>query len=362
MKNKQIISENPKAEIWGYFSKFSYEANVRKHLVKVNDTEKIDETLITKVTGAIQQAINYFEQAENASLYIKPLLLYYGSTNLYYAICILKTGRPVDIGGHGIDIVDESLSMELGKILVRSSDKSKGGLRVYSEFLFDQGYELKSYLWTVGEIFSGIPDLKQLCEESYDEISPHCIPLQEVKTKKYSTFRFAKDEILKIDSNLLFQSVHKFKDNFIRPEGQQEFFILRKKLTYKGDCFARSTSGQKYLQLLHFKNEKWVHVEMLQRYLIGLFALGRVCRYNPDVWFQFIKKDETGEKHLVEKFMELSTRQLPHLLYEKLIEREVSFVFEGQNELDLTNNYSENELKELIKDELDKLIVRKNLR
>lgn len=89
---------------------------------------------------------------------------------------------------------------------------------------------------------------------------------------------------------------------------------------------------------------------------MGLFILGSLSRYRPEIWNPFIKNDSTGEKQLLEKFINICKRYLPNLALNALYEIHIRFLTRSYSILDLSKEINENELEEKIKQEIAKFL------
>src|ERR1700733_8118294 len=128
---RKVASENPETDQWRMLSHYSYARNIQSFFAQNNISNPSDE-LIEAISGSILQAQAYFKAEKNSPLDIAPLLLYYGTTSLLYAACLLKTGTIPRIKRHGMDIeLPASPPLRIADILIRPSNSIRGGLQNY---------------------------------------------------------------------------------------------------------------------------------------------------------------------------------------------------------------------------------------
>jgi len=87
---------------------------------------------------------------------------------------------------------------------------------------------------------------------------------------------------------------------------------------------------------------------------MGLFVLGYISRYRPVVWTQFIRTDSTGELHLIEQFIRSARRVIPNLALNAIFGKRVRFVTRPIEVLDLSETLSRDDVRNLIREEIDK--------
>jgi hypothetical protein len=88
--------------------------------------------------------------------------------------------------------------------------------------------------------------------------------------------------------------------------------------------------------------------------LIILYALSVLCRYNPSIWNKFIKLDNSGEKLLIQSFINWCIRLIPNYML-NIIENE-DIVFSTREQGTINKKDSDNELNDVIKKEVEKYL------
>ena len=176
MEKEYIFTEDPEEEIWQTLLQYSYEANIRKYLSD-HGFEPTDD-LVDNISGSILQAYEYYAAAKHCNLQIKPLLLYYGTTNLLYGVCNMLTGSVNTIHNHGMRITPPLKGSSIGETEISFENPANGGVHVFIRSL---GYELDLAQygnWTAKEMFSSVPELQADYKKCYGEVSSNNLLLQ----------------------------------------------------------------------------------------------------------------------------------------------------------------------------------------
>ncbi|MCF6409558.1 YaaC family protein [Pseudalkalibacillus salsuginis] len=139
MEKTYIVTENPEEEQWKLLLRYGYPSNIKKYFDKMQHIH--NEELIEFIAGSIMQSHAYFESAKHSSLYITPLLIYYGVTNLLAGSASLKLGAKIDIKGHGMTMIPPTdLKEGIGKSFITIKDTEYGGFskfnKIYSSNFF----------------------------------------------------------------------------------------------------------------------------------------------------------------------------------------------------------------------------------
>jgi hypothetical protein len=88
---------------------------------------------------------------------------------------------------------------------------------------------------------------------------------------------------------------------------------------------------------------------------MGLYILGFLPRYRPELWNPFVQRDATGEKLIIEKFIDICKRYFPQLVLEFLVGSRIQFVNETDGILDLSKNLTDSEIEDKVKKILGEL-------
>ncbi|WP_418557991.1 YaaC family protein [Longibaculum muris] len=356
-----IFSENPENDLWRELLQFTYEANIKRYLLKKG--HEADDNTINCIAGSFLQANEYYRAAKDANLQISPLLLYYGSTNLLYGMANLLSGSINKISNHGMKIfVPEQMDF-IANTEIRFLSPVDGGIHVVARAL---GFtpDLTGFGdWSLGEFLDSIAEINDDFAQCYD-VKTGCIAMLDIfntpdgKTEKIYYLKENKDNLMD-----LLKKVEGFEKSYLKVTAAKEFltgkeyFVLRHKLTGK-DISEQSYSGQPYLRAGHIKNSQLITIPAILNMYISLFALASLCRYYPERWSPFVLKDTTGEKLLIEKFMYYARRLIPNYALNNLLERPVQYSSNRYTVTDTTKLVGEHQVQEMVerkvKSELDR--------
>ena len=351
IEKDMIFTENPEEEMWQTILQFSYDANIRRFLIKNSFEES--ETLINNISGSILQAYEYYKSAKIANLQIKPLLLYYGTTNLLYGITNMLTGRINEIHDHGMKTIVVDDAIFIGDTEVSFNDPDFGGIHVFMN-AFNVGVDLSKHgKWNVKETLSAIPELHIDYLKCYDEKFRNNFFLSEYNTPEG---KIEKINIENLDIEQVFEmlsNVVGFKENYLSPVVSQDkkFLILRHKMCSE-NISKLSYSGQPYLSISHLKNGESLTLPQIFYMYIGLFALCSLCRYHPEKWSPFVKNDTTGEKLLIEKFLSYCWRLIPNYIINEIHQKNVVYSNDKYSPIDTVESVGEHQVKKIIEKEL----------
>jgi hypothetical protein len=339
MNITRTITEDPKADQWRLLSQYSYPTNIRRYLDAHGRAES-DKSVEEYVAGCVRQGDAYFAAAEKAPLDIAPLLLYYGSSNLLAGSSAMMTGEVPVINNHGMRLkVPAVESPRIADVNVLPFDPHHGALQHFSD-VFSGGCPVASQgLWTVEEILGSVPDLKQDFENCYQSALPFTIPVElrlrtfkyddEDKTERRVIYeRVCPDDVKRFQDPVgVIRSVERFSETYLFPHAGDDLthIVLYRKWKAQEIGFY-SVYGRKYLEVPHVKGGRSLSPAQLIIMYMGLFALGYVSRYHPELWTPFVRSDTTGERLVVEKFLNLCQRYVPNLVLNAVSDTRVEFV------------------------------------
>lgn len=359
-----IFSEQPESDLWRELLQFTYEANIKRYLVKKGN--EADEDTINCIAGSFLQANEYYKAAKDANLQISPLLLYYGSTNLLYGMVNLLSGSINKISNHGMKIFIPEQMNFIADTKIRFLSPVDGGVHVVARAL---GFapDLTGFGdWSLREFLDSIAEICADFVQCYD-VQAGCIVMLDIfntpdgKVEKIYFSEENKNVLL-----ALLEKVEGFGKSYLRVTSAKEFktnkeyFVLRHKLIGK-DISEQSYSGQPYLRAGHIKNSQLITIPTILNMYISLFAFASLCRYFPERWSPFILKDTTGEKLLVEKFMYYARRLIPNYVLNKILETTVHYSSSRYTGTDTIKLVGEHQVQEMVerkvKSELEKQCI-----
>jgi hypothetical protein len=350
---KEIFSENPIDDQWQILLRFAYASNIKKYFAD-KAMESPQDNLLETISNSFQQAYEYYNAVQAVSLNISPLLIYYGTTNLLLATCSLIARNVPVIKNHGMQLLVPSNSARIADIEIRITNPQDGAFCNFNKILCDNNYEPSGEKWSLLESLGAILELKDDFENVYDNQHSFVMPLKVIRKKdeKYwlinhnSTKRFSSPKDI-------FNVIPNFNKNYLPPGLSQRNsnLIIRQKLNGI-DLSDVSISGESYFALSSVKNNRLYSLSLVSRLFIGLYALGFLSRYYPEKWAPFIKTDSTGEKQIIEKFLQLAKRYVPNICLNLLYDKKYVFVDHIDNVKDISGNTAKEEFRELIKEEI----------
>jgi len=331
-------TENPKIEQWKLLGQYAYPTNIRKYL---NDRgfNNVDNRLIEFIVGCVRQSEAYFTAAENSPLDISPLLSYYGTVNLLAAAYVMVTGCKPEIKTHGMRLLPlDDKDTKIADAKVKPINPQYGALQLFCNAL-SGNCQMGGVPWTVEEILGSIPDLKKIFESCYPNAITYTIPVETLRKQRVIFERIDPKELARYNKpEDVFKIIIGLSSAYLEPQysGQMEYIVLHRKIG-GNEIGIYSIFGQKYLQVAHLKNNKLLNPSDLIVMFMGLFAFGYLSRYYPEIWNPFVRSDETGEKLVVEGFLQICQRYLPNLVLGLIYGERVQFINESEKILDISS-------------------------
>lgn len=354
---EMIATDNPDVEQWRKISKYSYPENIKKYFNqnKINSEDEVKT--IDFISGSLLQAESYFRVAKSSELNIKPLLVYYGVSNLLAGTSSLLSGLLLDVKGHGMNLIPpDSLKEGIISSEIRIVDPAHGGFTRFYETLIKGNSPPRGISWGLNEALGSIPDLKTEFENCYQDKNPFVIPVEVVKLSDRELERIYHKDITKIMSKeKAFDQIENFKINYLPPQFLADRIILNRKMNYE-DIGIYSIYGRKYLQLSIEKNNQLIKMNLLFNMYIALYALGYLSRYSPQIWNPFVQKDLTGEKLVIEKFLEITMRHIPNLILNLIEGKEIRFINQTDAVTDLRVATSDDLISKIVEDKVKKIL------
>ncbi len=282
-------------------------------------------------------------------------MLYYGTVNLVLGVATLKSGKKFEIKNHGMKVDVSNSDKKIGSTSISFVGGNKGGLNVFLTQLGVDAKLTQMQNWDLSEILLSIPEINQEAIQCYDNLPSYCFPIDQVinENETFEKIEFkniTEKEVLEIIDN-----VSNFKDSYLPPTLKKCENVITAILRHKylkPSIAIEAINNQLFLQIGHKKSKdaivlpQWVYMYM------GLFVLCSLCRYYPNIWNPFLRLDESGEKLLIEKFLQHARRILPNIFLSLLINKDCRF----ENKKYIPNNkvkvLGEHEIRELICSEI----------
>jgi hypothetical protein len=320
---KEYLTENPSQLIWQMLLRFTYIDVINNWWLEKGEDE--DEDLAFFIASSFQQGKSYFDSSYGAQINIKPLLLYYASVNLLIGTLSLVKHKKFKIYNHGMILDDNSFPSDDNIFPISLIPKNKDGALYYITSEMEGITDLLDHgKWSLEEIFRAIPDLQNEYQYLFPELDMNIIPIEEV----FHDERFL-DRIPIKNSGDAQKIIQKLKTNinfsltYLDPQITQKYIILNRKPGSK--TFEQySITGERFLPIPFNKKGRIFLPQYIMIYL-GLYILGTLSRYHPEIWDGFLRKDITGKRNLIISFLQVSERYFPNLLLNIITGERIQF-------------------------------------
>lgn len=367
---KKILTENPYEELWNYLSYFENKYNCSEYLRSnhtfINKDERKQRAI--KLKYYIKQAREYYSSSLNVSTLTKPTLLYYGAVCLVEALILARRGYPDDSKHHGLS--DKKIGNE------NITDLKDFKVQVFRKGTFSELYknitsnsadydDIENTTWTLKELFSMVPEMKEIFEDTYNEKS------QILKVERF--FENKDEEYIKFKADLLMKetqdkrdrfisNIHGFQDSYLNPvilDGN----VMRayKKPTANGDITLKNIMGEEYLISQIEKDGKVINLPEILLHLIILYSLSMLSRYQIDLWGEGSLELEKADFYIIKEFLRISTRKFPNIVLNLLNDTNYIFSSERYQPQDIRVDKYEDQIIDIVNDVLEKKEVDKRL-
>lgn len=361
MEMRKIYTENAEEEQWRIILRYAYENNIKNFLIE-RGVSSPSEELVENISGSILQAQEYFNASKISTLHISPLLMYYGTTNLYNAIINLTTGQINLIQNHGMQVdITTRNSERIADISVIPRNPSTGALSVFANALSNDTKLCNTGKWSILELIASIPDIYDDTISTYNDVEPFVLPVEVVKQKNMVSERIIKTDFERFNN---FEEVLNRLENrkyYLRPQIQKDYVVFIRKMDFIDESLY-SLTGRKYYQISHLKNGSNFTPSLDIILFMLLFSLGYICRYCPQIWNPFIRKDTSGEKLLFEKILQYARRVIPNLMINKLYGQRICFTSEEQGTIDLKSIPQEEDIRNVVQSEIKKYLIMERMK
>lgn len=317
-----VFTDEPKTRIWQLLNQFSYPKSIRRVLSE-NGQPAPAEVLVEFISGCLRQAEAYFHAAENAPLHISPLLFYYGATNLVAGGACLITGTRFEVHSHGMKLELPTAGLALADTKLTPIDPNAGALEWFTK-TYSSGLSLMGTgTWSLGEVFASISDLSEEFVTCYADQPLLTMKVERIEEQKFVLDRFKLASLVGYAKpGEALEKIERLTDAYLDPQTQNKYVILYRKLMAP-DIVTRSVFGEPYLSIGHLKGSRLYTPDQIILMTMGLYILGTLSRYHPEIWNPFADKDESGEKPLVRRFLYLCSRVIPNLVLNRIVKQQI---------------------------------------
>ena len=328
MEELVIRSEDPIRHQWRLLARFAYPGNIDSYVRQRTGSDP-EPILRDYIASCIRQGEAYFAASSSAAFDIAPVLVYYGAANLLLGAVALLEGSVPDVGSHGMRVAsDAAPGTPIGETVLRLSDPQRGALhRILASIPVRPPGLPSGSEWTLKELLGSVPDLRDEYLMCYPNDVAHTIPLERASRSGTEFDRILPSDVARHGNPMdAFSKVLGFKAAYITPQlgGQLKYIILHRKVG-ADDIGDYSVFGGKYLLMAHEKNGRLFTPGQLAGIYMSLFAIAFVSRYRPSLWNPFVRADESGERLLIERLLDVAHRHLPNLVLNRIEDRLVRF-------------------------------------
>lgn len=350
MKNKKtifetqtIVTENIEKTIWEYLERFTYTDLVKNYAFQLRKKE-IEDKVINNISSSILQAKEYYLAAKRSTIQISPLLVYYGTINLFSALYSLKTGEIAEIENHGMFLCkDYENTGYISECRMKGQNPAKGALSVFSKELFDVSDVTQLGMWSLKELLSCIPDIENDFQEIFGKDNLHVLPIKKEKFDGLELHTIERTYLKRYKTAKGFMNdVPGFLDRYMDCSNSFRDFIVHlwiKQGSIQG-ITVKSIEELNFLPIYLRKNGKKVNLPILLYNYMALFILASLCRYCPDKWNPFVLRDTTGERRLLVKYIHYCERAIPNFVLNEIHAKNYIFVTDKLR----MEQYKENDL------------------
>lgn len=305
-----------------------------------------ERTKAREVAVSVAQGLEFIEGSDGASVLTRPLSLFYGTENLAKALCLyLAPGtRTASFGHHGL-VGDRNRRYFIRNLTCRTAGSGTNvwsnlvsvfnADRVRLQYRHDQhGSMLRDWRFEHG---AAIPkkgtvlklgDLLRCLPELTEDVGPagwgtpysvHVVSFRirsvsgpPEQTSAEMTLRHGHDDrvrtMIRAHDRSLLKNWKLKEERF--DVLQYEWPLAPKRLT--GPNLRLDVSGEPYADFSRGR-----YFGEFVTYFASLFILSDAVRYHPEQWLRLLN-DHPGEAILIDRFLDVATRKVPHLALNEL--------------------------------------------
>ncbi|MBM7663516.1 hypothetical protein JOC85_004392 [Bacillus mesophilus] len=312
--------------VWQSYTPFHSAANVQEYLFKVykesnvEDPEKVSYQNCYPFIYYLDHGKSYYQLSQQAPTSIKPVLLFYGMTQLLKA-CLLSVDpnypESTSVLAHGVST---------RKRKKQSYDFLKDEVKIQKNGLFSHFSQKMFHVEHLdGEkiamvsLLKRIPELNSLFEFSYGELVS--IPLTKGEMNSYS-----------MNSNILdffHMTEERFTDfltNKLKPLDKVTYqknqgtltFSLKKDLLNSISCFPFYYHYEENSFYLSTDRDATTYCPEIMVHYLLLYNLSMISRYETEWWSELLQNSSTKDLPFIQQFIDTTTTKIPILLSDYL--------------------------------------------
>lgn len=242
---------------------------------------------------------------------------------------------------------------KIGDVTLNIIDNNTGGLSIFinENNLYEQEFS-SNIAWSFEELAGSLVELSNDFSELYGQNNIHAIPIREIILDNEVQYRVNLDVFDETQVSTLLKLIPDFnKSYFPFEKNRNNELIIRKKI-HGHKLHEVTTMGESFFRAGYMKDGKQISFPYFSLFLMLLFMMGMLCRYNPEFWNPFVERDISGERNFVEKLIRVSRRQIPNLMLDLLTGEKNMYNMRFNLNEDKRKNLSEEDIRELIEEEL----------
>lgn len=347
----EIPTDDPVEEIWFRLSEDESEYSTRQKLSRYLREEGIElsdaqvESSSQYFSYCIRQAREYFRAAEGVSILTRPLLLFYGMVCLAKTLIILK--EPVypkllseerSRKTHGLGFRDQESHgslVEEDLVTIQDSGTFADLYRTYKDDLPEEkSYSIRDLMGWIPELYPqiGMHDRFRMRLASGNSDIIAWEGKVRLRLQVFNSNQFQEGELHELYPFLAEHFEVSDADPGLQFMGKSGY-VTRERTSDR----ARETEAVAQLKEVLSKYCRYSYVTimyllpearkpklspLLASYML-MYGLSRVCRYMPDKWGRVIEGKESGERWLLERFIQLAPRTFPWEVYQVYVGKPV---------------------------------------
>ncbi len=348
----RVLTEEPYKKMWDYFMYFESEDVVKKFLrQKYTDhlqQAELDATVqqnTPKIIYYIKQARAYYRAAENSTILVKPLLLYYGMTSLSKSLININDPyypKSTSVLRHGI--TTRKIKKLQYHFLEDEIKIQREGLFILLHQLLG-GTELPpNKKFFVYELLSVIPEIKDSYErlERKSKVIPVNIDQYYLNPKQTTVYVSRQIlSLLQVDADNLLPVLNKRnrspQKKFLLPEdfnptasylkllwnNENCHHVLDDPYGFDNDYFIEDVNRRFYVRS-HINQD--INLPEISIHFILMYMLGMLCRYESERWGEIVLSSSTSDMFIINDYLNISMRKYPNLILNHLFNELFVFI------------------------------------
>ncbi|WP_456277181.1 YaaC family protein [Bacillus sp. AK128] len=316
--------------VWQSYTPFHSAANVQEYLNKVYKEKNVEEPEKKSYQNCypfiyyLDHGKSYYQLSQQAPISIKPVLLFYGMTQLLKA-CLLSVDpnypESTSVLAHGVST---------RKRKKQSYDFLKDEVKIQKNGLFSHFSQnmfhvehLDGEKITMVSLLKRIPELNSLFQFSFGERVS--LPVTKVNENSYSInsaildcFHMTEERF----SDFLTNTLKHLNDLTFNKEKGFLTFSLKEDILNPIHCYPFFYHDQEESFYLSTNRDTTVYFPEIMVHYLLLYNLSMISRYETEWWSELLQNSSTKDLPFIQQFIATTTTKIPtllsHYLYAKM--------------------------------------------